>query len=204
MISIELKLMKSRKLIIPAITLLLAMLFLSIVDCWFGSVQKQLKGEKLAEFISIRTFQSTLPALFFLFWMLQFSIHLINTGFYKMLLVLGWSRTRLYLYCLFQLSIYAAILLLFNFLCHSILIFFFNSNPIQLFLYTDFNALISQYLYLLIIGIIGITIGFLRPNYAMILPVFIYWLLEGWAYNFIHKKLELGIGEFLPLQAIKQ
>ena len=100
MITIEIKLLKSKKQVLPAAILLLALLFMAFVDYWVGAEQKQLAGKELAEFISIRASQATLPALFFIFWMLQRTIHLVNIGYYKMLLVMGWARYKLFIYSL--------------------------------------------------------------------------------------------------------
>lgn len=204
MISIEIKLFKNKKQILPAAVLLLALLLLAFFDYWFGAGDKQLNGAALAEFVSIRASQSTLPALFFLFWVLQRTVHLINTGYYKMLLVNGWPRHQLFLYSMLQVILYALSFMLLNFICYAVLSFFYGTNPLQLLLNTDYNALISQFLYLDATGFIALTIAFWRPSPVMALPVLVYWLLEGWVVHIIHRKLESDAGNFLPLQAIKQ
>ena len=203
MIQIELKLFRNRKQLLPAIVLLLALLFLAFVDYWVGAGQKQLEGKRLAEFISIQASQSTLPALFFIFWVLQRSVHLINTGYYKMLLLAGWPRHKLFFYGIVQVCMYALVFMLLNFVCYSLLGFFYGTNPFRLIFNTDYNALISQFLYLSATGFIALALAFLRPTPLLVLPVLVYWLLEGWLVNFIHRKLESDAGEFLPLQAVK-
>jgi len=204
MISIEIKLFKNKKQILPAAVLMLALLFLAFIDYWFGAGNKQLKGAELAEFVSIRGSQSALPALFFIFWVLQRTVHLINTGYYKMLLVNGWPRHKLFLYNILQVGLYALSFMLLNFICYAVLSFFYGTNPLQLLLNTDYNALMSQFLYLTAAGFIALTIAFLHPSPVMALPVLVYWLLEGWIVNLIHRKLESEAGNFLPLQAVKQ
>ena len=204
MITIELKLFKSKKQMLPAAILMLALLFLAFIDYWYVAGQKQLDGAALAEFISIRASQSTLPALFFIFWVLQRSIHLLNTGYYKMLLWAGWPRHKIFFYNIMQIALYAFSFMLLNFICYAILSFFKGTNPFQLLVNTDYNALISQFLYLVATGFIALALAFLRPTPVMALPVLVYWLLEGWLTNFIHRKLESDAAQFLPLQAIKQ
>lgn len=204
MITIELKLLKSKKQFLPAAVLMLALLFMAFIDYWFVAGQKQLEGAALAEFISIQASQSTLPALFFIFWVLQRCIHLINSEYYKMLLTAGWPRHKIFFYSIMQICLYALSFMLLNFFCYATLSFFRGTNPFQLLFNTDYNALISQFLYLLATGFIALTLAFMRPNPVMALPVLVYWLLEGWLANFIHRKLETDAGQFLPLQAIKQ
>ena len=194
MISIELKLFRSKKQILPAAILMLALLFLASIDYWYGAGQKQLEGAALAEFISIQASQSTLPALFFIFWILQRSIHLINSGYYKMLLLAGWPRHKVFFYSIMQVV----------FICYAVLGLFKGTNPFQLLFNTDYNALISQFLYLAATGLIALALAFLRPNAVMALPVLVYWLLEGWLAGFIHRKLESDAVQFLPLQSIKE
>ncbi len=203
MIQIELKLFRNKKQLLPVVVLLLALLFLAFVDYWIGTEQKQLAGKVLAKFISIRASQSTLPALFFIIWVLQRSIHLINTGYYKMLLLAGWQRHKLFFYCIMQIYLYAFSFMLLNLICYAVLSFLNGTNPLQLIFNTDYNALISQFLYLGATGFIALAIAFLRPNPILALPVLVYWLLEGWLVNFIQRKQESDAGNFLPLQAIK-
>lgn len=69
---------------------------------------------------------------------------------------------------------------------------------------TDFNAMFAQYFYLFMVGSLGVAIAFLRPGYVMLLPVFIYWLIEGWAGSYLQKKMESSVGDYFPLQAMKQ
>ena len=204
MISIELKLLKSKKQVLPAAILLLALLFMAFVDYWVGAEQKQMAGAALAGFISIRASQAILPALFFTFWMLQRTIHLVNTGYYKMLLVMGWERHKLFIYSLLQVYFYAFLFMLLYFVCYAMLSFFYETNPIQLLLNTDYNTIFSQFLFLSATGFIALTVAFLRPNPLLILPVFVYWLLEGWLVNFIQRKFESDTGDSFPLQAFKQ
>lgn len=203
MIQIELKLLKSKRFIIPVIALLLVMALLAFFDYWFGYGDKQLKGAQLAQYIATNATQSTMLGLFFIFWMLQLSIHLNASGFYKMLLTLGWSRSKLYLYALMQLAFYSLIYLLLNFLVYSILGLFYGTNPLLLIANTSVCALINQFLFLCMMGLLGMIIGFFRPNHVMVLPVLIYWLFEGWLSHFLLKKLEFKGGKFLPLQASK-
>ena len=204
MLSIEMKLLKSKKQVLPAAILVLALLFMAFVDYWVGAEQKQLTGKVLAGFISIRSSQATLPALFFIFWMLQRTIHLVNTSYYKMLLVMGWPRHKLFIYSLLQVCFYAFLFLLLYFICYAILSFFNKTNPLQLLWNSDYIAIFSQFLFLSATGLIALTVAFLRPNPVLALPVLVYWLLEGWLVNFIRRKLESDAGEFLPLQAFKQ
>ena len=204
MLSIEIKLLKSKKQVLPATILVLALLFMAFVDYWVGAEQKQLAGTALAGFISIRASQATLPALFFIFWMLQRTIHLVNTGYYKMLLVMGWARHELFIYSLLQVCFYAFLFLLLYFICYAFLSFFYETNPLQLLLNSDYNAIFSQFLFLSATGFIALTVAFLRPNPLLALPVLDYWLLEGWLVNFIQRKFESDAGDFFPLQAIKQ
>ncbi|WP_321345659.1 hypothetical protein [uncultured Draconibacterium sp.] len=204
MITIELKLLKSKKQILPAAVLMIALLFLAFIEYWFIAGQKQLEATDLASFVSIRASQSTLAALFFIFWMLQLSIHLINAGYYKMLLLAGWPRHKVFFYSIVQICLYVLSFMLLNFICYSIFSFFRGTNPFQLLFQTDYNALLSQFLYLTATGFIALALAFLRPNPVMALPVLIYWLLEGWLAGFIHRKLESDTELFLPLQAFKQ
>lgn len=203
MIQIEHKLLKSKRFIIPALTLLLVMALLAFFSFWFGAVNKQLEGAQLAKYIAGNASQSSMLGLFFLFWMLQLSIHLSNSGFYKMLLVLGWSRSKLYLYALLQLIFYIGIYLLLNFLVYAMLGLFYGINPFQLVANSSLCALINQFLFLGLLGLLGLIIGFFRPNQVMVLPVLIYWMFEGWLSSFLLKKMAFEGGEYFPLQAIK-
>lgn len=203
MISIELKIIKTKKQVLPASVLMLALLFLAFVDYWYVAGPKGLEGSSLAGFISIQASQSTLPALFFIFWVLQRSIHFINSGYYKMLLIAGWPRHNVFFYSIMQICLYALSFMLLNFICYALLSFFRGTNPVQLLFNTDYNALISQFIYLVATGFIALALAFLRPNPVMALPVLVYWLLEGWLANFIHRKLENDAGQFLPLQSVK-
>ncbi len=200
----ELKLIKSRKLILPASILLLALLFQAFFAYWSGAENKQLEGAALASFLAIRATQSGITALFFLFWMLQYSIHLQNSGYYKMLLLFGWQRRQLFLYTIFQIGLYAFLLILLNFVAFSLLSVFYGIHPLQLLVNSDINSLLSQYFYLLIIGLLAVVLSFLKANYVLILPVFIYWILEGWLNSLLKKKFEMNFGDFLPLQATRQ
>ena len=204
MFRIELKLLNSRKLILPAFILLLALLFLSFFAYWTGAEKKQLEGTALASFLAIRGTQSGTVALFFLFWMLQFSIHLQNSGFYKMLLLLGWQRRQLFLYTIFQIGLYAFGVMLLNFIAFSLLSVFYGTNPLQLLLNSDISALLSLYFYLFLIGLLALAMSFLKANYILILPVFLYWILEGWLNSLLTKKFELDLGGFFPLQSTRQ
>lgn len=204
MISIELKLLKSKKQLLPATVLMLALLFLALIEYWYVAGPKELDGASLAEFVSIRASQSTLPALFFIFWVLQRSIHLLNSGYYKMLLLAGWPRHKVFFYSILQTVIYALSFMMLNFICYAVLGFFNGTNPFQLLFYTDYNALMSQFLYLSATGFIALALAFLWPNAVIALPVLVYWLLEGWLASFIHRKLESNAGQFLPLQSIKE
>ncbi len=204
MIEFEIKLFRNKKHFLPVAVVLLALMFLAFLNYWFGFGNKQLKGAALAEFVSIRASQSTLPALFFIFWVLQRTIHLINTGYYKMFLMLGWPRHKVFLYSTFQVVLHAILFLLLNFVCYAGLSFFNGTNPFQLLFNTDYNALFSQLLYLLAVGFIALSIAFLRPSSVMALPVLVYWLLESWLSSFIHRKLESDAGNFLPFQAVEQ
>ncbi|MCG6190162.1 hypothetical protein K5G00_22255 [Maribellus maritimus] len=116
--------MKSKKQVLPAGILMLSLLFLTFIDYWYGAGQKLLVGAALAEFISNRASQSTLPALFFIFWVLQRSIHLINSGYYKMLLLAGWPRHKIFFYTIMQVALYALLFMLLNFICYATLSFF--------------------------------------------------------------------------------
>ena len=204
MISIELKLLKSKKQLLPAAVLMLALLFLAFIEYWYIASPKQLESPDLAAFVSIQASQSTLPALFFIFWVLQRSIHLLNSGYYKMLLLAGWPRHKVFFYSILQVVIYAISFMILNFVCYAVLGLFNGTNPFQLLFYTDYNAMVSQFLYLSATGFIALALAFLRPNAVMALPVLVYWLLEGWLANFIHRKLESNTGQFLPLQTVKE
>lgn len=204
MIGIELKLLKSKKLILPVTILLIALLLLAFASYWTGAERKQLEGTSLAGFLAIQASQSGIIALFFLFWILQFSIHLQNSGFYKMLLLFGWQREKLFVFTIFQVAFNALLLMLLNYVSYSLLSLFYGTNPFQLLINSDVNALLAQYFYLILIGVFAMTLGSLKASYVMILPVFVYWTLEGWLSSILKKKLELEIGDFLPLQAIRQ
>jgi len=204
MISIEIKLLKSKQQVLPLVILIFVLLFMAFVDFWIGTKQNQLAGAELAGFISIRASQSTLPALFFIFWVLQRTTHLINTGYYKMLLTMGWPRHKLFIYNIFQVVFHSLIYMLLNFICYAALSFFNNTNPLLLIFHTDYNSIFSQFLYLAITGFVAITISFLRPNSVMSLPILVYWILEGWLVGFIQRKLESNAEDFFPLQAMKQ
>lgn len=204
MIRIEFKLLQSRKLLLPASVLLFAIVLLAFVSYWTGAEQKQLEGTVLASFIAIRATQSSIIALFFLFWMMQFTIHLQNSGYYKMLLLFGWQRKKLFLYSIFQIAIYALLFMLINFVGFAILSVFYGTNPLQLVFNTNINALLSQFFYLFLTGVFAVTLGTLKSNYVMVLPIFIYWILEGWLKSILKRKFELEIGNYFPLQASKQ
>lgn len=204
MIKIEFKLLQSKRFIIPAIALLLVMALLAFFDYWFAVGNKQLEGAQLAQHIATRATQTTMLGLFFIFWMLQLSIHLNASGFYKMLLNFGWSRTKIFQYALVQLAFYAAVYMLLNFFVYAILGLFYGTNPFLLLANTSICTLINQYLFLCMMGILGLIIGFFRPNHVTILPVLIYWLFEGWFSHFLLKKLEFEGGQFFPLQAVKR
>jgi len=202
MFAIELSLVKKKKLILPFVVLLLAMFFMVYIDFWYGAGQKQLTGNELAAYLSGKAFQSASVALFFIFWMLQMHIQHTLTGFYKMLLVFGWSREKLFLYQLFQDCLYAAAFMALNFLCYVVWGLFYTVYPWNLIFQTDINALLSQFMYLLMVGAFAILIGSIRTSYVMILPVFIYWLLEGWFGSYLKHQLESSIGDFFPLKAM--
>jgi len=204
MIAIEYCLMKNRKQILPIVALFLIMVFIAFIDYWIGNGQKHLEGEALAGFVSGRAFQSGIMALFFIFWMLQTAVHLNISGFYKMLLVFGWSRNKLFIYSIFQVIVYAGLFILIDFLCYAVLSFFYNITPLELIMNTDFNAMFAQYFYLFMVGLLGVAIAFLRPGYVMLLPVFIYWLIEGWVGSYLQKKMESSVGDYFPLNAMNQ
>lgn len=202
MFTIELSLARKKKLILPLVVLSLAMFFMAYVDFWYGSGQKKLTGNDLAVYLSGKAFQSSSLALFFIFWMLQMHIQHTLTGFYKMLLVFGWSRGKLFLYQLFQDCMYAAAFMILNFLCYSVWGIFYSVYPWNLVFQADLNSLVSQFLYLLLVGAFAMLIGSVRTSYVMVLPVFIYWLLEGWFGSYLKNQLESSIGDFLPLKAM--
>jgi len=202
MFTIELSLANKKKLILPLVVLSLAMFFLAYIDFWYGAGQKKLTGNELAAYLSGKAFQSASLALFFIFWMLQMHIQHTLTGFYKMLLVFGWSREKLFLYQLFQDCIYAAAFMLLNFFCYAVWGIFYAVYPWNLIFQTDINALLSQFMYLLLVGAFAMLIGSIRTSYVMVLPVFIYWLLEGWFGNYLNRQLESSIGNFFPLKAM--
>jgi hypothetical protein len=204
MISIEIKLLKSKQQVLPVAILIFALFFMAFVDFWIGTKQSQLAGAELAAFISIRANQSTLSALFFIFWVLQRTTHLINPGYYKMLLTIGWPRHKLFIYNIFQVVFHSSIFMLLNFICYAALSIFNDTNPLQLIFHTDYNSIFSQFLYLAITGFVAITISFLRPNSVMALPILVYWILESWLVGFIQRKLESNAGHFFPFQAMKQ
>ena len=99
---------------------------------------------------------------------------------------------------------YAILFMLLNFVCYTPLSFFYGTNPFQLLFHTDYNALISQFLYLAATGFAALTVAFLRPNPVMVLPVLVYWIFEGWMADFIYQKLESNAGYFFPLQSLKE
>jgi len=202
MFIIELSLAKKKKLILPFIVLSLAMFFIAYIDFWYGAGQKKLIGNELAAYLSGRAFQSASLALFFIFWMLQMHIQHTLTGFYKMLLVFGWSRQKLFLYQLFQDCLYAAAFMALNFLIYAVWGIFYSVYPWNLIFQTDINALLSQFMYLLLVGAFAMLIGSVRTSYVMVLPVFIYWLLEGWFGSYLNRQLESSIGDFFPLKAM--
>lgn len=202
MFTIEFSLANKKKLILPIVVLSLAMFFVAYIDFWYGTGQKKLTGNELAVFLSGRAFQSSSLALFFIFWMLQMHIQHTLTGFYKMLLVFGWSREKLFLYQLFQDCLFAAAFMILNFLCYSAWGIFYSVCPWNLIIQADFNALVSQFLYLLLVGAFAMLIGSIRTSYVMVLPVFIYWLLEGWFGSYLKHQLESSIGDFFPLKAM--
>lgn len=204
MLQIEIKLLKSKRFILPAVILFLVLLFLAFTNYWVGAKSKELEGANLAAFVSSKATQSTILALFFLFWMLQFSIHLQNSGFYKMLIIFGWSRKKLFIYNIFQIGLYALLLMLLNYLCFAVLSFFYGTNPVQLIFNSEINGLLSQYFYLFAIGLFAVFVGYVWPNYILILPVFIYWLFEGWINNLLVKRFELDFGKYFPLQSTQQ
>lgn len=202
MFAIELILATKKKLILPFVVLSLAMFFMAYIDFWYGAGQKQLTGNDLAAYLSGKAFQSASLALFFIFWMLQLQIQHTLTGFYEMLLVFGWSREKLFLYQLLQDCLYVAAFMALNFLCYAVWGIFYAVFPWNLIFQTDINALLSQFLYLLLVGAFAMLIGSVRTSYVMVLPVFIYWLLEGWFGNYLKHQLESSVGDFLPLKAM--
>ncbi len=202
MFAIELSLVKKKKLILPFVVLSLAMFFMAYIDFWYGAGQKQLTGNELAAYLSGKAFQSASVALFFTFWMLQMHIQHTLNGFYKMLLVFGWSREKLFLYQLFQDCLYAAAFMALNFLCYVVWGLFYTVYPWNLIFQTDINALLSQFIYLLMVGAFAMLIGSIRTSYVMVLPVFIYWLLEGWFGSYLKHQMESSIGDFFPLKAM--
>ncbi len=204
MLQIEIKLLKSKKFILPAAILMLVMLFMAFINYWGGAKSKELEGAALAAFVSTRATQSIILALFFLFWMLQFSIHLQNTGFYKMLLLFGWQRKKLFIYSIFQIGLYAVLLMLLNYLCFALLSFFYGTNPFQLIINSEINSLLSQYFYLFAVGLFAVVVGSVWPNYILVLPIFIYWIFEGWINNFLVKRFEVSFGSYFPLQSVQQ
>lgn len=202
MFAIELSLVRKKKLILPFVVLSLAMFFMTYIDFWYGAGQKRLTGNELAVYLSGKAFQSASVALFFIFWMLQMHIQHTLTGFYKMLLVFGWSREKLFLYQLFQDGLSAAAFMALNFLCYAVWGLFYSVYPWSLIFQADFNALLSQFLYLVLIGSFAMLIGSIRTSYVMVLPVFIYWLLEGWFGSYLKHQMESSIGDFFPLKAM--
>lgn len=204
MLQIEIKLLNSKKFILPLAVLMLVMLFMAFINYWGGAKSKELEGTALAAFVSTRATQSTILALFFLFWMLQFSIHLQVSGFNKMLLLFGWSRKQLFKYSIFQIGLYAALIMLINYLCFALLSFFYGTNPFQLILNSEINSLLSQFLYLFAIGLFALVVGYVWPNYILVLPIFIYWIFENWVNNLLVKRYEMNFGDYFPLQSLQQ
>ncbi len=201
---IELKLLRSRKIILPFVMVFIVMSFIAFISFWIGNKQKAFEGDELASYVSTQVFHSKELAFFFLIWMIQHSVHLNKSGFYKCLLVFGWTRDKLYSYFLFQVGFNAFLFMLMNYICNSWLSFFYSINPIQLASQTNFFEISSQFLYFFLIGNFGIFIGSLYQNYVILLPVLIYWMLEFWISSFLKNKFELTIGEFLPLQSVHQ
>jgi hypothetical protein len=202
MFEIELNLATKKKLVLPFVVLSLAMFFIAYIDFWYGAGQKRLTGNELAAYLSGKAFQSALLALFYIFWMLQMQIQHTLTGFYKMLLVFGWSREKLFLYQLFQDGLYAAAFMALNFLCYAVWGLFYSVYPWNLIFQADINAMLSQFLYLLLVGAFAMLIGSVRTSYVMVLPVFIYWLLEGWFGNYLNRQLDSSMADFFPLKAM--
>lgn len=204
MLQIEIKLLNSKKFILPVAVLMLVMLFMAFINYWGGAKSKELEGAALAAFVSTRATQSITLALFFLIWMLQFSIHLQGSGFNKMLLLFGWPRKQLFIYNIFQIGLYAALLMLLNYLCFALLSFFYGTNPFQLILNSEINSLLSQFFYLFAVGLFAVVVGYVWPNYILVLPIFIYWIFESWVNNLLVKRYEMNFGDYFPLQSLQQ
>jgi hypothetical protein len=203
MLKLELKLLKSKRLIIPAIALMLVMSLLAFLNYWIGVDTKQLENTQLARFLATNASQSTLVGLFFILWTTQIAVHLNVSGFYKMLLTFGWTRQKLFLYALWQLLFYSFIYMFFNYCVYSFVGLFFRINPFLLLVNTSVCALINQFLFFYVMGLLGLILGFYRSSNVMILPVLIYWMFEGWGSHFLHKRLEFEGVQFFPLKSLK-
>lgn len=200
---LELKLLKGRKWIIPLVALSLILFLVALIDYYIG-VGKKYSGDELAAYVALQAFHSSVLILFFLMWMLQYSSHLFLSGYYKMLLMLGWSRDRLFLYLLFQLVWYVVLFMLLNFVVYTVLGVFYGLAPWKLLLHTDINAMISLFACLFLVGCLGVLFTMWHPGYIMALPVLIYWMFEGWLGAYLNRVLEVSWGNYFPLKAMRQ
>lgn len=202
MIKQEIHLLRSRRIIIPIVVLSVAFLMLATFSYWRSS--KLVVDHEIASLVSNSAFQSTTMALFFMIWILQATIHLISCGYYRMMFTFGKSRTQLFAYVIKQVVLYVLLFMILNFVIYAIVGLFKGLAPWVLIINSDINALISQFLFLFLSGIIAVCIGFVRTNHALILPFVIYWFLEGWIAGLIKKKMEVDVGRFFPLRISKQ
>jgi len=193
---------RSPRIWIPFIALGVVLFFPSLITFWSGS-NNHFRADELAAYASNQTMNSSLTGFFFVLWMVQHFVHLIQSGFYKSLLVFGASRTSLFLYGQFQIALYILAFVLISFLGNVIAGLFFGVMPWQLLLSSDYNSLFAQILFLFAIGNIAALLAYLKPGHLVLLPLLFYWLLEGWIVSQCVNNWDLKAMEFLPLHSFR-
>ncbi|MCL3780369.1 hypothetical protein EMN47_08175 [Prolixibacteraceae bacterium JC049] len=194
---------KKRGTIVSLVTIALLFLLNTIFRYWFGA-NNHLEGITLAENVVTRTLESTFTGLIFMLWILQSRVQLINSGYYRMLLASGWTRNRLTSFLLLDITGLLVLLLVLNFLMSVLVGFFWGVYPWHIIMATDWNSLLAHFQYLWIVGLLAGLIAFFRSAQALLIAVFVYWMLEGTIVNFIKKKLEFDAIEWMPVNTLQK
>lgn len=201
-LKIESFFLRSPRIWMPFIALGVVLFFPALITFWSGN-NDHLTGSELANYASNQTLNSSLTGFFFVLWMVQHFVHLIQSGFYRSLLMFGASRNGLFLYGQVQVVIYILAFILIAFIANVVAGIFFGVMPWQLIMATDYNSLIAQMLFLFAIGNLSAVLAYLKPGHLILLPLLFYWLLEGWIVSQSVKKWDLEFMAFLPLNSFK-
>ncbi|WP_439183543.1 hypothetical protein [Carboxylicivirga taeanensis] len=201
-VSFELKLLSSRKSVITYLILFILLISLAFIYLWSGT-NDQLSGAELAGFVTGRTMGATLTGLFFAMWIIQIVSHLLHTGYYRSLLIIGISRTNLFHYGQFQIGFYLLLFLLISFASTAIAGLFYGIWPWHFIRELNYNSLLAFTLYLYALGNIGLLLSFSKASNLMALPFFLYWLIELWLVSYGNRAFDTELFHLAPLSSIR-